>query len=409
MSTSLKASTQEEGKEQKTEQIAQVKVLLKKNIDGALIEVKGAYQVIDPFSNKSLSSGSKGKRFYLYSHKGGIKWGEEFPGIYQVKIIPTSPSSSVLVDGVQYKGNLEIYNVDQLITVINEVDVENYLKSTLAPRFANHIQDVVMDSLAIVARTNVYYQIAHSKGSFWHVIADETDYRGFAATRFNSNLDRAIDNTKYLVMTYEKRPFATTWNENCAGKTASYQSIFRKNVTSPGGIKSAFAERARKEHHWSFSVPKAKIAKLAQTNRVSSLELYIDSNSEKVYAIRVQDGSHHKEIDFFHLQQGLGKSNLLSNDFTVSLEGNNVVFDGFGEGCSVGLCIYSATQMAKRGDTAPEILATFYPYSHIEQIKSMDESSSSKETITKKQKKEKIKEARKAIEEEVSQEGQKVS
>jgi stage II sporulation protein D len=368
----LCASTQEEAKQQQeTSPPAMIKVLLKKHAEGALVEVKGSYEVLDPLAKKTLSAGIKGKRFYLYPHKEGIKWGEDFVGIYQFTIVPTGKNSSILVDGVQYKGNLEVYHIDDHITLINEVDAENYLKCILTPRFATHIHDVVMDALAIVARTNVYYQILHNKEAYWHVDSKEVDYRGYATTLFNLNVDRAVDNTRFLVMTYEKQPFATTWNENCAGKTASYQSIFRKNVSSPGGIKSAFAERARKEHHWSFSVNKSKIAKIAQTNRVTNLDLYIDSNSEKVYAIRVQDGSHYKEVDFFHLQKGIGKNNLLSNDFTISVEGNSIIFDGFGEGCSVGLCIYSATQMAKRGDTAPEILATFYPYSHIEQIRSL--------------------------------------
>lgn len=352
---------------------ASVKVLLQKNTDGALVEAKGNYVVLNPLNNKKISSGIKGKRFYLYPHKDGIKWGEDYLGTYQIKLIPNSKNTTFLINGIQYKGSIEIFCIDDKITIINDVDIENYLQSILAPRFANHIHKTVMDALAIVERTNIYYQVIHNKNAFWHVDAKEVDYQGYATIQFNENIDRAVSNTKFLVMTYEKKPFATTWNENCAGKTASYHSIFRKNISSPGGITSAFAQRARKEHHWSFSVPKSTIAKIAKTNRVTGLDLYIDSGSEKVYAIRVQDGSHYKEVDFFHLQKGLDKDNLLSNDFTVSMQGDSVIFDGFGQGCSVGLCIYSATQMANRGDSAPEILGTFYPYSHIEQIKHLPE------------------------------------
>ncbi len=352
---------------------ASVKVLLHRNIDGALVEAKGGYVVLNPLENKKISSGLKGKRFYLYPHKEGIKWGEDYLGTYQIKLLSTGKNTSFLVNGIQYKGAIEIFCIDGKITIINDVDIENYLQSVLAPRFASHIHKTVMDALAIVERTNIYYQVIHNKNSFWHVDAKEVDYRGYATIQFNENVDRAVSNTKFLVMTYEKQPFATTWNENCAGKTASYHSIFRKNISSPGGITSAFAQRARKEHHWSFSVPKSVIAKIAKTNRVTGLDLYIDSGSEKVYAMRVQDGSHYKEVDFFHLQKGLTKSNLLSNDFSISMQGDSIIFDGFGQGCSVGLCIYSAIQMANRGDSAPEILGTFYPYSHIEQIKHLPE------------------------------------
>lgn len=368
----LKASTQEEGAlDQDLGPIAHVKVLLKKHSDGALVEVKGPYKVVDPFTQSVVSSGIKGKRFFLYPHEDGLKWGEDFPGIYQIKIIPTKASSSILIDGVQYKGTVEIYHVDNHINVINEVDVENFLKSTLTTKFSPSYELAVFDALAIVARTNLYYHIQHNERAFWHIFADDYDYKGHAITQFNSQVEKAVDSTKFLVMTYEKKPFPTTWSANCAGKTASYPAIFRKQAPSPSGIKSPFAEKIRKESHWSFSVPKSKIANLAQTNRVTNLDLFVDHSSEKVYGVRIHDGSHTKELDFPKLQSALGKENLLSNDFTIRVDANNVIFDGYGEGHGVGLCIYSAMQMAKRGDTAPEILGVFFPETHIEQLRSI--------------------------------------
>ncbi len=372
VTSTLLASTQEETHStQESGPVAQVKVLLKKNVEGALIEVKGAYDVIDPFTQKKVSNGFKGKRFYLYPHQEGIKWGEDFAGIYQIKISPKDPASSVLVDGIQYKGNLEIYHVDNKTTIINEVDVENYLKSILSNQNFDAYDTAVIDAIAILARTQTYYQIEHHDRAFWHIDANVVDYKGHALAHFSPKVIKSVNSTRFLVMTYEKKPFPTTWNENCAGKTASYAAIFRKNSQVPSGTKSPFAEKIRKDHHWSFVVPKAKLATLAQTNRITELDLYVDPQSEKVYALRIQDGSHVKQIHFFDLQKGLGKTNLLSNDFTISIEGNNVTFDGYGEGCGVGLCLYSAKEMAKRGDTAPEILSFFYPYTHVEQIRTL--------------------------------------
>ena len=129
-----------------------------------------------------------------------------------------------------------------------------------------------------------------------------------------------------------------------------------------------FAKEGRARHHWSFSVPKTTLAKIAKTNRVTGLDLFVENESKKVYAIKVHDGTRSVDLDFFVLQEGVGKENLLSNDFTVSLQGNSAIFDGYGEGCGVGLCLYSAGFMSKRGDTAPDILATFFPFSHLERI-----------------------------------------
>ncbi len=349
---------------------ASIKVLLNQNASGILLEVKGPYEVRDPNEQLKLSWGSRGKRYFLYPHEDGIKWGENFSGVFQLQIIPTSPETTMLVNGIQYYGIVEVYNLDNQLSVVNEVDVETYLKSTLPPRIHRKYPAAVMDSIAIVARTDAYHNAIGNKSAFWHVDAKNVGYRGSGLMFNNTSVDSSIDNTKFLIMTYDDKPFASTWNKNCAGKTASFQSIFRKNTSTPKGVDSHIAAKDRNEHHWSLSIEMEKLAKLAKTNRVTDLDLFVDHHSNKVYAIRVKDGAHQEDIDFLTLQQALGEDQLISNDFTVSLKGNMIVYEGYGEGSGVGLCIYSACQMSESGDLAPKILAKFYPNTRLSKVPS---------------------------------------
>jgi SpoIID/LytB domain protein len=55
----------------------------------------------------------------------------------------------------------------------------------------------------------------------------------------------------------------------------------------------------------------------------------------------------------------------LSNDLTVTLKGREVVFNGYGKGLGVGLCLYSASAMAQNGEMADKILAKFYPQTEL--------------------------------------------
>ncbi|MCB1083510.1 MAG: hypothetical protein KDK61_04315, partial [Simkania sp.] len=165
------------------------------------------------------------------------------------------------------------------------------------------------------------------------------------------------------------QPFPGSWNENCGGKTASYSSIFRKNTVTPEGVESKFAIKNRKDTHWSLTVDTQELAKVVKTNRITGMDLFIDHVSGKVYATRLHDGSHTEDVDFAALQNKLGKDKLKSNDFNVSIKGNIALFEGYGEGNGVGLCLYSATQMAERGDEAPAILAQFFPNTTIEKMR----------------------------------------
>ena len=349
---------------------ATIKVLLNRDLEGTLLEVKGPFMVYNPHNGKKLSTGWRSKRYYIAPHKDGMKWGESYPGIFQIKVVPTSSETTVLIGGIQYRGAVELYTIDDKLTIINEVDVESYLKSILSPRFATEHPSAVMDSIAIIARTDAYYTALVNHDSFWHVDARDVGYNGYGLTAINPSVERAIESTRYLVMTYQEQPFAATWNKNCAGKTASFQSIFRKNTTAPSGVSATFAAQDREESRWALDIPTSEIATIACTNRVTGLDLFVDSSSNKVYAVKVKDGSRSKDIDFVTLQQALGEDRLFSNDFTVELKGQMLHFEGYGEGNGVGLCIYSATQMADKGDLAPNILSEFYPQTHLEKMRS---------------------------------------
>lgn len=352
---------------------ATIKVLLHKESTGVLLEARGSFQVINPENGKKVSSGRKGKRFYLYPHKEGIKWGEDFLGIFQLHILPTSPDTTLLVNGIQYRGAIEIYHIEEKLSIINEVDVESFLKSSLSQKFQGTYPDAVLDSVAIIARTDAYYNALFNHQAFWHVDAASACYEGIGLTCQNVAVERAIDSTRHLVMTFEDQPFPAAWTENCGGKTAPYQTIFRKNTPTPQGVDSIFAAKVRQDTRWAFTINTQDLAKVAKTNRITGIDLFVDHFSSKVYAVRIHDGVHTEDVNFHTLQKHLGKEKLKSNDFTVNIKGNIAAFEGYGEGTGTGLCLYSASQMSERGDDTPHILAEFFPLTHIEKMRGYPE------------------------------------
>jgi stage II sporulation protein D len=356
-----------------TGKVATIKILLEKDSEGVFLEARGSFVVYNPENGKKVSSGRHGKRFYCHPHSEGIKWGEDFLGIFQLQIEPTSPDTTFLVNGIQYRGAIAIYHVEDTISIINEVDVESFIKSILSENIQTSLPNNVLDAIAIIARTNAYYTALTNHEAFWHTTAKEVGYSGMGLNLQNLAIDSAVDNTRHLVMTYEEQPFPGSWTQHCAGKTASYGSIFRKNIPTPDGVDSPFAASSRQDSHWNFTLDSQELAKVVKTNRVTGMDLFIDHFSGKVYATRIHDGMHTEDINFLDLQKALGTDKLKSNDFTVTIKGNVATFEGYGDGAGVGLCLYSATQMAERGDTAPQILMAFFPHSHLEKMREYPE------------------------------------
>lgn len=350
---------------------ATVKVLLHRQASQALLEAKGRYEIYYPLDETKVSSGINSNRHSITAGEYGLKWGEDFKGYHQLRFVPVDSQSSLLVNGIQYRGCIEVWSNDGKLNIINEVGVEPYLKSILSSAFPNALHDEVMNAIAIVARTHAYYMGARNKQSAWHVSASEVGYQG-ASILPKKHIERAIDSTYHLILTYNNAPFAAAWTQNSAGKTVDFAAVFRKALSSPPGVTAPLAAKDRQQSKWTCALPKTVLAQVTDLSQVTGIDLYITPQAEKVYAVKVSGETQVKDFDFTTFQRIVGSQNLLSNDFTVETKGDEIVFTGYGEGPGVGLCLYSAKIQAERGEKAPQILEAFFPETKLEKVKSLN-------------------------------------
>ncbi|NGX35008.1 MAG: hypothetical protein K1060chlam1_01376 [Candidatus Anoxychlamydiales bacterium] len=347
-----------------------IQVLLAKDVTEALLESKGSYVVLNPLDGSRITSSLAGKRFMLKATASGIKWGEGYPGIHQIYIVPKSKNSSLLVNGIEYEGAICVFKIKNKINIINDINIESYLKSILTPSFPYLMENEVMAAITIAARTTAYSHVKRNKDSFWHVSADEIGYHGKAIIQPDSHVSNAVDRTRHIILVLAdkgaNRPFAATWTENSAGKTAAFHTIFRKDWWAPKiGVEAPHAAINRAESKWTFKISKKELASLLNVTAISRIDLYTDTFSKKAYAIKLVTGSDVQDMDFEKFQKIVGKENLLSNDMQVIVGNTDVIFTGFGKGFGVGLCLHSANQMAQNGANAAKILAKFFPDTYL--------------------------------------------
>lgn len=185
---------------QQKEKLPSIKVLVVHNADSAVVEVKGKYQIFDPYKGSRLADRFSGKRNLMQPLADGLKWGEEFPGIFQLQIVPENSQVTTLVDGFEYRGSLYIYDVGGHISIVNELPVEDYLCSVMTSQIEGTHSDEALAATAITARTNAYHQIQMAKNPFWHVEAEDVGYLGYGVTCRYNGIEEAINTTKHMVM-----------------------------------------------------------------------------------------------------------------------------------------------------------------------------------------------------------------
>lgn len=346
-----------------------IRVLIKQDAKGSLIETKGSYKVYNPQNGKLLSTGLLGKRFFALPQKDGLKWGEGFPGVFQLQIVSSTADSSILVDGIEYRGLMEIYSFDEKIQIINEIDIESYISSILTEQFSGmHYSFPVLEALSIVYRTNATHTALKNHGCYYHVKASDVSYGGLASTLIDFDIEKAIHQTKYLVMTYKEMPFPCGVTEDCAGSTSSYSTLFRKTTLSPGGVDVPLAMQHRPSSKWSLSLSLQELAHRLDIKSVDHVDLFIDKPSCKVYGARIKErGGSYVDFTIIDLFEKLAPQ-LKSSDFTISMTTDSITFEGYGSGMGTGLCLYASQEKGRKGATMQEILSDFFPFTYLQKI-----------------------------------------
>ncbi len=340
-----------------------VRVVLGTLCPDALLEIRGRYQICDPYTHLEISSGVFSARHPLEATPEGIRWGKRLPSFFHIRFVPVDADTSLIFNGVQYRGCLEVHQESGLLHIVNEVDVESYLKASLPLKCAELKHPAVCEALAIVARTHAY-AFART-GRF----VDARYYRGCGTALGNSALEKAIDSTRHRVLTYKGSVFEALFTQNSAGRTACFSHIFRKLGDSPSGVSIPALTKQRQGHSWSFTVRRQDLARVVNLSTLTAVDAFQDRFSGRVYALRMKEGSFFQDVDFFTFQKAVGETLLKSNDFSITAQGDKITFMGYGEGHGVGLCIHSAEILAQQGFSTSKILTTFFPETEIKNIR----------------------------------------
>lgn len=339
-----------------------IKVLVADRVDSVNLEIRGGYNIYDPGSNSKVGARFFGKTNTVLPLEQGLKWGEEFPGIYQLSFIPDNPATDILVNGVRYEGNVQLFQIGNKISVVNELYIEDYLKSSISKNILEHKQEA-SSAMVIAARTEAYYHVSRGSHSFWHVDGSKIGFHG--AVDIDDSVADLVEGTRDIVMirdsSYDKY-FAARWTENSAGKTAPFSLMFRQDMGAPEkGVTSPWAMQNRSDSKWSSVINRNELADNIGAREISDIEVYRDEFSGKVYNLRMKTDAGYKDLSFLDLQDAFGPENIISSDFSFNLEGENLILQGYGKGHGVGMCLYTADVLADKGSNAAQILRTFFP------------------------------------------------
>lgn len=307
-------------------------------------------------------------------------------------IAPMFIIKSMPIQAITEEGNSVSINEDNnLITIegndkikvyitkeerIEEIPIEEYVKSVVSGEMLVSFNEEALKAQAIAARTYVmskrlkpceiaeggdvcdttHCQVYISK-------SERLEKWGVNGEEYWDKISKAIDETKGKVLTYNNElVLYPQYFSTSSGMTENAVDVFSNDVPYLVSTESKGEEIAPKyETEFSFNINEF-VNNI--NNKYQDAELTVDNLSGNIEIISRSDAGGIKEIRFgktkvkgadFRLAFGLSSTN-----FEYSIDGENIVFKCKGYGHGVGMSQWGANVMGNNGSNFEEILKHYY-------------------------------------------------
>jgi len=266
---------------------------------------------------------------------------------------------------------LRIQSPPNGLVVVIIIPLEQYVQHVLMAESGTFRNAEALKAMAVAARSYANkFAGQHAKEGF--DFCDTTHCQVFYWRNIAPAVRAAAEATRGESLSYQGRPAAAFYNQNCGGTTAAASETWAE-ISEPylsirqdpfclttGGLK------------WQTALMHTEIDKALRASNLQppenwqTLEIASRNGSGRVRTLNLSGG---KPASFalagsslrFAVNRVFGWNHIRSDLYDLRNAGGKVLFSGRGAGHGVGLCQAGAEEMARQGKTYKEILSFYYP------------------------------------------------
>lgn len=300
----------------------------------------------------------------------------------------------------EYYGYLEVFSEGSQVVVVNELELEDYLKGVLPSEMPATFESEALKAQAVCARSYAYHHMAeyHYEEYSAH-IDDSTSYQVYNNLEEAETCNQAIEETAGQLLFYENQVITAYFFSTSCGYTTNVEA-WGGNVSEYEYLQSVEVsdgnsdyEEALPWYQWEIVVSKEVMQDIVES--YETIELYGTNESygtvgevesvqvtqrgeggvalvlqiegtegiidiETEYSIREALGSTQYSIALNDGSETSGRELLPSAFFEITYEDGYYMISGGGLGHGIGMSQNGANEMAKKGWSYQEILEFYY-------------------------------------------------
>ncbi len=281
-----------------------------------------------------------------------------------------SPGTTLVVGGT-----LKLSDRGRGLTVVNELDLEEYIKGVLPAEMNSGWHPEALRAQAVAARTYAVYQRLAVAGREYDLVASTQDqvYRGRQG--LDARVQEAVESTRGLILTHQNAPVLAAFSSTAAGPTEDALNVWDKDLPYLKGVDCPFDTNSP-YYQWRAAF---KIEDLENGLRrfgmsvgtIATLTTYAYSSAGRVTRVRILHSQGELVLRGEDLRRVVGYTVIPSTQFEVVTVGRDVVLSGRGAGHAVGLCQWGAKELAELGYPFSTILRYYFPGTELKDLRSL--------------------------------------
>lgn len=260
-----------------------------------------------------------------------------------------------------YKGELIAFSINGHLQLVNKVDIEDYVSGVIEAESGSGQQLEYYKVQAVISRTYALNNRTRHTGDGYE-ICDATHCQVYHGKPRNEPLatKAAAATEDIVIVDHQINLITAAFHSNCGGKTINAEEAWSKPVSYLIGRPDSFCV-CMPNHKWEKRIPREKwhsyIKQKRSSQDMASTDGVIIGECNPLFC---QDST--LTIPLRTMRTDL---KLRSTNFTVSHQGEEVVFKGRGFGHGVGLCQEGAMRMAQLGFSYEDIIHFYYTDVHL--------------------------------------------
>jgi stage II sporulation protein D len=272
-------------------------------------------------------------------------------------------------------GSLHIMVRDGALVVINDIDMEEYVKGVVPSEMSAGWHPEALKVQAVATRTYALYQRVSDAGREFDVVASTQDqvYRGRQGV--DERVQHAVESTRGIIITYQNAPILAAFSSTAAGPTEDAMNVWSKDLPYLKGVECPFDENSP-YYQWRIELP---VQTLEQSLRkqgipvgtIATVTPFLYSRAGRVDKIRILHSDGEVILRGQDFRKAVGYSIIPSTQFEIEALGRMVVFAGRGSGHAVGLCQWGAKELADQGYAYDAILRYYFPGTELQHAASL--------------------------------------